>query len=504
MAFATVHAIALLGLQARDVRVECHAANGLPGTRITGLPDTVVRESAERVKSAVQRSGLKWHDARTLVNLAPAGLPKTGTGFDLAIAIAALGSVEEVEASALEGVWAFGELGLDGDTHAVPGALPVAKAVRDLGGRRLFISERSAAEAALIEGIEVVPIEDLREARAILAGEQPPRPVTAAPTVVEDAGPDLREVRGQATGRRAIEIAAAGAHHLLFAGPPGCGKSMLAARLPSVLPPLSLTEALEVASIHSIAGTRDPDAPLTRRPPYRDPHHGTSAVGLIGGGTGIATPGELSLAHKGILFIDELLEVPRGVSDHLRQPLENGYVTITRTKATVRFPAEVLLVAATNPCPCGHLGSSKRACRCRPDEVQRYRNRLSGPLLDRIDLQVELGPVEESRLTGPPDGEESRVVAERVAGARAIARDRWGANALNRRAPSSRLRETAAPGALRALAAAIEAMGLSARAFDRSLRVARTIADLAGRDTIGTDDVEEAVAYRLRDLTSVR
>ncbi|MBW3663520.1 MAG: ATP-binding protein [Actinobacteria bacterium] len=297
MGFATVHAIALLGVRGRDVRVECNASVGLPTTRITGLPDTVIREAAERVKSAVQRSELGWPDQRIVVNLAPAGLPKSGTGFDLAIALAALGATEQIDDTALCDVWAFGELGLDGDTNPVAGALPVAKTVRDLGGRRLFVTETSAPEAALIEGIEVVPVANLREAYAILRGEQAPRTIAAAPTVVEIAGPDLRDVRGQATGRRAIEIAAAGGHHLLLAGPPGCGKSMLAARLPSVLPPLAITEALEVASIHSIAGTREPDAPLPRRPPYRDPHHGTSAVGLIGGGTGIATPGELSLAH---------------------------------------------------------------------------------------------------------------------------------------------------------------------------------------------------------------
>ncbi len=310
-------------------------------------------------------------------------------------------------------------------------------------------------------------------------------------------GPDLADVRGQAVARRAVEIAAAGGHHLLLSGPPGCGKSMLAERMPGVLPPLSVEQALEVAAIHSVAGVRDPDAPLSLVAPFRSPHHTTSAAGLVGGGTGVARPGELSLAHRGILFLDELLEMPRWVLDALRQPLETGRIRIVRSQASVSFPADVLLVSATNPCPCGHLGSTSMPCRCSPDRVERYRSRLSGPLSDRIDLQVELHPVDPERLIGPGDGEPSAAVAGRVADAREATASRWGTGVVNRAVPPAAVRATGTPAAVRALAGAVDQLGLSARSFDRALRVARTIADLDGAESIAVGHVDEAVAYRL-------
>lgn len=492
---ATVGAVALVGLEGRPVRVECSAGNGLPGTRLVGLPDTAVREATDRVRSAVQRGGFRWPEGRIVANLAPAGLPKAGAGFDLPLALAVLGASGQLPVDLLAGVCAHGELGLDGATRPVPGVLPVAAAARTAGFRRLVVADGAATEAALVDGIEVVPARDLGEAFGVLTGTAPAR--APAPPLTTDEGPpaDLADVRGQAVARRALEVAAAGGHHLLLAGPPGCGKSMLARRLPAILPSLTTEEALEVAAVHSVAGVRPPDAPLSLRPPFRDPHHTISTAGLIGGGSGVGRPGEISLAHNGVLFVDELLEAPRWLLDALRQPLEHGSVTISRTRATVRYPAKVLLVAATNPCPCGHLGDPARACRCRPDQVERYRSRLSGPLLDRIDLQVELLAVERDRLLGPPDGEPSAPVAERVARARAVAAARWGC--LVRDVAGDRLRATTTRPALAVLARAVDALGLSARAFDRCLRVARTVADLEGADLVGAEHVEESVAYRL-------
>lgn len=494
---AAVGAVALVGLRAQPVRVEAALGGGLPKFRVVGLPDAAVRESGDRIRSAVRRSaGVTWRQADVVVNLSPAALRKTGAGFDLPIALAVLAVLEQVPERTLTDLWALGELGLDGAVRAVPGVLPVAGAVRERCGR-LLVAERGAVEAALVDGLEVVPVADLDEAAGVLRGEAPARAVPTPTPPPREIAPDLRDVRGQPVARRALEIAAAGGHHVLLVGPPGCGKSMLARRLPALLPPLSTDQALEVAAVHSICGQRDPDEPLSRVPPFRAPHHLTSAAGLVGGGTGVGRPGELSCAHHGVLFLDELLEMPRWVLDALRQPLEDGRVTITRSRATVRYPARVLLVAATNPCPCGHRGVAGRPCRCRPDQVERYRSRLSGPLLDRIDLQVALRPVGGEQLLGPPDGEDTATVAARVATARSRAARRWGAGALVRDAPVGEVRRVTTRAAVRRAVRAVEALGLSARAFDRCLRVARSIADLEGCGPTTADHVDEALAYRL-------
>jgi magnesium chelatase family protein len=493
-----VDTLTLVGVEARSVRLECAVSGGLPGLRLVGLPDAAVREAGERVRAALQRSGFRWPPLRIVVNLAPADLPKVGTGFDLPLALAVLAASGQLDGRGLDGLRAHGEVGLDGSLRGVPGLLAVAVGAQRLGARRLLVPEEGAGIAASVAGLEVWPARDLREAAALVDRRVGPRPVgqverTSAPA----PDVDLAQVRGQPVGRRAVEVAAAGGHHLLLVGPPGCGKSMLAHRIVTLLPDLSHQEQLEVATVHGIAG--GPHAVPTARPPVRAPQSGVTAAALVGGGAGIARPGELSLAHRGVLVLDELLETPRPILDALRQPLEEGRVVIDRARSRVVLPAKVQLAATTNPCPCGMLGHPRRPCGCRPDRIERYRSRLSGPLFDRIDVHVAMRPVPRERLTGPTDAESSAVVAARVAGARTFGRARRGTE-VNRDAPWDVVRSSADGGALRLLADGLDVLGASARAHERCLRVARTIADLAQSDAVEEEHVAEAMALRLPGL----
>ena len=493
MSLAIVHSRAQVGVEAPPVTVEAHLANGLPALTLVGLPETAVKESKDRVRSAIQNAGFDFPPRRITLNLAPADLPKDGGRFDLAIALGVLAASEQVPAASLAELECLGELALSGELRAVQGVLPAALAAR-AAGRTLVVPRANAEEASLASGLKVLAVDHLLQIAAHLNGHTPLSPYQANGLLRQEAAyPDLADVQGQLAAKRALLIAASGGHNLLLSGPPGTGKTLLASRLPGLLPPLSEEEALEVAAIHSVAS----HAPLTAWPrrPFRQPHHSASGPALVGGGSR-PQPGEISLAHHGILFLDELPEFDRKVLEVLREPLESGHIVIARARDKVRFPARFQLVAAMNPCPCGYLGDPGGRCRCSPDQVQRYRAKLSGPLLDRIDLHLTVARESTSLLASSQAGESSAQIAARVSQARQRQLARQGcANAfldLPGLQQHCRLPETDRLW----LEQACERLNLSLRAAHRLLKVARTLADLEGTREIGRAHLAEALQYR--------
>ncbi|MDX3578472.1 YifB family Mg chelatase-like AAA ATPase [Streptomyces sp. FL07-04A] len=523
MGFARTCAVALVGVEGVVVEVQADLEPGVAAFTLVGLPDKSLSESRDRVRAAVVNSGGDWPQKKLTVGLSPASVPKGGSGFDLAVACAVLGAAERIDPRVLADIVMIGELGLDGRVRPVRGVLPAVLAAATAGYEQVVVPESAAAEAALVPGVSVLGVRSLRQLIALLADEPVPEeepdeagrpdpllaglrmPGTGAATGLGAACPDqehdLADVVGQRSARTAVEVAAAGGHHLFLEGPPGAGKTMLAERLPAVLPTLSRGESLEVTAVHSVAGLLPPGKPLIDVPPYCAPHHSATMQSLVGGGPGVARPGAVSLAHRGVLFLDETPEFGSRVLDALRQPLEAGHVVIARSAGVVRFPARFLMVLAANPCPCGRFSLRDALCDCSPAAVRRYQARLSGPLLDRVDLRVEVDPVSRAELAyRGPGGESTATVADRVRAARERAAVRLAGTPwrTNSEVPGRELRHRwhAAVGAMDEAERNLERGTLTARGLDRVLRVAWTVADLVGRDRPDATDV--ALALQLR------
>ena len=499
---ASLRSAAVFGVEAYPVHIEVDVAFGLPHFSMVGLPDATVRESRDRVRSAIRNSGFEFPHHRITVNLAPADVRKAGSSFDLPIALGLLATSGPLNRHCVDDTVIVGELSLDGAINGIRGVLPIAVGARRLGLKRLLLPPQNAAEACVVDGLDICTARSLAE--AVEALNQPERATRAdaaaiaKPTTIT-AECDLADVRGQFLARRALEVAAAGGHNLLMTGPPGAGKTMLARRLGTILPPLTFDEALECSAIHSVAGTLVVGQGLLSERPFRAPHHTISTVALVGGGS-IPRPGEISLAHHGVLFLDEMPEFDRRVLEVLRQPLEEGHVSIARAARTAVFPARFVLVGAMNPCPCGFAGDDRRACRCTPVQVAKYQSRLSGPLRDRIDLIVDVPAVPVGAIVDGDAGESSASVRERVIAARRRQHARYGdghprTNAALRGSRVATFCRTDSKGRL-LLRRAVDRLGLSARGYDRVLKVARTVADLAGDEGISSDHVAEALQFR--------